>query len=209
MPESGCSRHGTRKRSQARSRLPGRADRWDQLGTSPGIRLPAFRTGRLRPAGAAVCWRPVSSKEDREVQARGGLVGATGWRGARSAMSALARAAPTPRLRSSDWLRVRQLTPALCLGPVPWHCARPNIRSGAEHDEQVPEDLTKAEVADRLEADRSEDEGDTASPVDRWDDEGGTTAPAEPSGPVQSTAPCSAANEALVGGETALRRDRR
>ena len=75
--------------------------------------------------------------------------------------------------------------------------------------EQVPEDLTKAEVADRLEADRSEDEGDTASPVDRWDDEGGTTAPAEPSGPVQSTAPCSAANEALVGGETALRRDRR
>jgi hypothetical protein len=34
--------------------------------------------------------------------------------------------------------------------------------------EQVPEDQTEAE-----EADRSEDEGDTASEVDRWDDEGG------------------------------------
>jgi hypothetical protein len=42
--------------------------------------------------------------------------------------------------------------------------------------EQVPEDLTEAteaEVADRREADRSEDEGDTASEVDRWDNEGG------------------------------------
>jgi hypothetical protein len=47
--------------------------------------------------------------------------------------------------------------------------------------EQVPEDLTEAEVADRLEADRTdrleadctEDDGDTASEVDRWDDEGG------------------------------------
>jgi hypothetical protein len=39
--------------------------------------------------------------------------------------------------------------------------------------EQVPEDLTEAEVANRLEADRAEDEGDTASEVDRWDDEGG------------------------------------
>jgi hypothetical protein len=39
--------------------------------------------------------------------------------------------------------------------------------------EQVPEDLTEAEVAARREADRSEDEGDTASEVDRWDDEGG------------------------------------
>jgi hypothetical protein len=39
--------------------------------------------------------------------------------------------------------------------------------------EQVPEALTEAEVADRREADRSEDEGDTASEVDRWDDEGG------------------------------------
>lgn len=38
--------------------------------------------------------------------------------------------------------------------------------------EQVPEDLTAAESADRREADRS-DEGDTASEVDRWDDEGG------------------------------------
>jgi hypothetical protein len=37
----------------------------------------------------------------------------------------------------------------------------------------VPIDLTETEVADRLEADRSEDEGDTASDVDRWDDEGG------------------------------------
>jgi hypothetical protein len=39
--------------------------------------------------------------------------------------------------------------------------------------EQVPEDLTEAEVADRLEAGRSEGEGDGASEVDRWDDEGG------------------------------------
>jgi hypothetical protein len=39
--------------------------------------------------------------------------------------------------------------------------------------EQVPEDLTEAEEADRLDADRSEDEGDTASEVDRWEDEGG------------------------------------
>jgi hypothetical protein len=39
--------------------------------------------------------------------------------------------------------------------------------------EQVPEDLTSAEVADRREADRSEDESDTASEVDRWGDEGG------------------------------------
>ena len=46
------------------------------------------------------------------------------------------------------------------------------IRNGAE---QVPEDLTQAEVADRLEVDRSEDEGarDRASEVDRWEDEGG------------------------------------
>jgi hypothetical protein len=42
--------------------------------------------------------------------------------------------------------------------------------------EQVPEDLTEAteaEVADRWEVDRSEDEGDTAREVDRWDNEGG------------------------------------
>jgi hypothetical protein len=41
--------------------------------------------------------------------------------------------------------------------------------------EHVPEDLTDAEVADRLEVDRSEDEGarDRASEVDRWEDEGG------------------------------------
>ena len=41
--------------------------------------------------------------------------------------------------------------------------------------EQVPEDLTEAEEADRLDIDRFEDEGarDRASEVDRWDDEGG------------------------------------
>ena len=39
--------------------------------------------------------------------------------------------------------------------------------------EQVPEDLTEADEADRLEVDRSQDEDDTASEVDRWDDEGG------------------------------------
>jgi hypothetical protein len=39
--------------------------------------------------------------------------------------------------------------------------------------EQVPEGLTEAAVADRLEVDRSEDEGDRASEVDRWEDEGG------------------------------------
>jgi hypothetical protein len=41
--------------------------------------------------------------------------------------------------------------------------------------EQVPEDLTEAEGADRLEIDRSEDEGarDRTSEVDRWEDEGG------------------------------------
>ena len=39
----------------------------------------------------------------------------------------------------------------------------------------MPEDLTEAEVADRLEVHRSEDEGarDRASEVDRWEDEGG------------------------------------
>jgi hypothetical protein len=48
-------------------------------------------------------------------------------------------------------------------------------RSGAglNMTEQVPEDLTEAEVADRREADRSKNEGDTVSEVDRWDDEGG------------------------------------
>jgi hypothetical protein len=59
---------------------------------------------------------------------------------------------------------------------------RVNIRNGADMTEQVPEDLTEAEVVDRLEVGRSESEGDVASEVDRWDDEGGTTAPAEPSG---------------------------
>jgi hypothetical protein len=39
--------------------------------------------------------------------------------------------------------------------------------------EQVPEDLTEAEEADRLHVDRPEEDGDTASEVDRWEDEGG------------------------------------
>ena len=39
--------------------------------------------------------------------------------------------------------------------------------------EQIPEGLTEAEVVDRLEVDRSEDESDGASEVDRWEDEGG------------------------------------
>jgi hypothetical protein len=37
--------------------------------------------------------------------------------------------------------------------------------------EQVPE--AEAQAVDRLEVDRSEDEGDGASEVDRWEDEGG------------------------------------
>jgi hypothetical protein len=39
--------------------------------------------------------------------------------------------------------------------------------------EQVPEGLTEAEVVDRLEADRSENDSDGISEVDRWEDEGG------------------------------------
>ena len=39
--------------------------------------------------------------------------------------------------------------------------------------EQVPEGLTEAEVVDRQEVDRSEDDRDGASEVDRWEDEGG------------------------------------
>jgi hypothetical protein len=41
--------------------------------------------------------------------------------------------------------------------------------------EQRSEGLTEAEVVDRLEVDRSEDEGarDRASEIDRWEDEGG------------------------------------
>jgi hypothetical protein len=48
------------------------------------------------------------------------------------------------------------------------------IRTGEHQErgwsmtEQVPEDQTEAGEADRF-----EDEGDTASEVDRWDDEGG------------------------------------
>jgi hypothetical protein len=45
--------------------------------------------------------------------------------------------------------------------------------TGQSMIEQVPEDLTEVEEADRLDVDRSEDEGDTASEVDRWEDEGG------------------------------------
>jgi hypothetical protein len=37
----------------------------------------------------------------------------------------------------------------------------------------MADNLSEADVADRLEVDRSQDEGDTASEVDRWDDEGG------------------------------------
>jgi hypothetical protein len=41
--------------------------------------------------------------------------------------------------------------------------------------EQVPEGLTEAEVADRLDVGRSEDEyaRDRAGELDRWEDEGG------------------------------------
>jgi hypothetical protein len=45
--------------------------------------------------------------------------------------------------------------------------------TGQSMTEQVPEDLTEAEEADRLHFDRPEDHGDTASEVDRWEDEGG------------------------------------
>ena len=45
--------------------------------------------------------------------------------------------------------------------------------TGQSMIEQVPEDPTEVEEADRLDVDRSEDEGDTASEVDRWEDEGG------------------------------------
>jgi hypothetical protein len=45
--------------------------------------------------------------------------------------------------------------------------------TGQSMTEQVPEDLTEAEEADRLDVDRSEDEADTVSEVDRWEDEGG------------------------------------
>jgi hypothetical protein len=56
---------------------------------------------------------------------------------------------------------------------LPYTSTRANIRNGTSMTEQVPEDLTEAEEADRLEVDRSEDEDDTASEVDRWEDEGG------------------------------------
>jgi hypothetical protein len=64
------------------------------------------------------------------------------------------------------------------IGITPFDCpcdtsTRANIRNGTSMTEQVPEDLTEAEEADRLEVDRSEDEDDTASEVDRWEDEGG------------------------------------
>jgi len=53
------------------------------------------------------------------------------------------------------------------------HATGEHQERGWSMTEQVPEDQTEAEEADRLEADRSEDEGDTVSEVDRWDDEGG------------------------------------
>ena len=58
-------------------------------------------------------------------------------------------------------------------------CEKPS-GAGLSMTEQVPEDLTGADVADRPEADRSQDEGDTASEVDRWDDEGGHDRASEP-----------------------------
>jgi hypothetical protein len=50
--------------------------------------------------------------------------------------------------------------------------------------EQMPEDLTAAEVADRREVDRSNDEDarERAGELDRWEDEGGHDRPAEPAG---------------------------
>ena len=52
---------------------------------------------------------------------------------------------------------------------------RKRLETGQRMTEQVPEGLTEAEEADRLDIDRLEDEGarDRASEVDRWEDEGG------------------------------------
>ena len=56
---------------------------------------------------------------------------------------------------------------------------RKRLGKGQSMTEQVPEDLTEAEVADRLDVDRSEDEGarDRASEVDAGKTRAGTTAP--------------------------------
>jgi hypothetical protein len=53
------------------------------------------------------------------------------------------------------------------------HATGDHQERGWSMTEQVPEDLTEAEGADRLEVGRSEDEGDGSSEVDRWEDEGG------------------------------------
>jgi hypothetical protein len=53
------------------------------------------------------------------------------------------------------------------------HATGEHQERGWSMTEQVPKDLTEAEVVDRLEVGRPEDEGDGSSEVDRWDDEGG------------------------------------
>ena len=77
------------------------------------------------------------------------------------------------------WLRLRvkllghgivivtQLTQGLYLGAVAcsWRTSKHQER-GWSMTEQLPEDLTEADVADRLEVDRPQDEGDTASKGD-------------------------------------------
>jgi hypothetical protein len=89
-------------------------------------------------------------------------------------MGGLATATLRHGVRPSDWPHRRALTQGLYLGAVAcsWRTGEHQER-GRSMTEQVPEDQTEAEEADRLEADRSQDEGDTASEVDRWDDEGG------------------------------------
>jgi hypothetical protein len=64
-------------------------------------------------------------------------------------------------------------TLCLGLGTMALRTGGRSSGAGLNMTEQLPEDLTEAEVADRREADHSEDEGDTVSEVDRWDDEGG------------------------------------
>jgi hypothetical protein len=53
------------------------------------------------------------------------------------------------------------------------HATGEHQERGWSMTEQVPKDLTEAEVVDRLEVGRPEDEGDSSSEVDRWEDEGG------------------------------------
>jgi hypothetical protein len=86
---------------------------------------------------------------------------------------------PTGNLSRDDVASNRNI--AELLGHfVPRHLQGYHVHATGDHQErgwsmteQVPEDLTEAEVVDRLEAGRSEDEGDGASEVDRWEDEGG------------------------------------